>query len=373
MNASIETINLQSLNLPKRVLQPIKQLIKLDAVKPEEIPIVELILSNLPQPDMLLPWLVHYRGLGLARGYFKDILDMAVTFNRLVNPWWSKKRWQEEHDSLSRLATLKTLAEENIVYENQLVRDLLPESFPGYVISSSRRLGMEGLRQRHCVASYHHLLVANQNSAIISMFVDKCRWTCEVYRRDYSETPYLDVTQVKGLLNQPASAKVIHKIKNALGIEESANAPCPEEVSADYHDQLTALLPILRDRGVASVRVEFDGSGDSGSIEDVNFDAPEGFNEKEVIDWPNVVKVWDSETRAFKFSETIEPTPLVEIVERVTEDWLESTGVDWYNNDGGYGHFEFDVENARYGLDVNVRYTESSVEYSDEFEVELSE
>ncbi len=44
-------------------------------------------------------------------------------------------------------------------------------------------------------------------------------------------------------------------------------------------------------------------------------------------------------------------------------------GVDWYNNDGGYGDLVINVENGTVALDVNVRYTESTNEFWSERDI----
>ena len=82
-----------------------------------------------------------------------DVLHMAKQHQYRVNLWWSHWRWQEVHNLLARASTLKALATFNTQYQTDEIRNLLPKSFPGYLIRSSRRLGMEGLRQRHTKAA----------------------------------------------------------------------------------------------------------------------------------------------------------------------------------------------------------------------------
>jgi hypothetical protein len=53
-------------------------------------------------------------------------------------------------------------------------------------------------------------------------------------------------------------------------------------------------------------------------------------------------------------------------LEALTYDYLEETGVDWYNGDGGFGTLEIDVEAGTVRLNVDVRYTESATQFAAE-------
>lgn len=106
------------------------------------------------------------------------------------------------------------------------------------------------------------------------------------------------------------------------------------------------LLAILKAAGIARVRVEYSGSGDSGSINDVScFDSSD--NELPIehiaILWPNTHggQEFDAQTGRWltKRHEDTE-TPLNSALEDVCNSALEVTGLDWYNNDGGQGHLE---------------------------------
>lgn len=114
------------------------------------------------------------------------------------------------------------------------------------------------------------------------------------------------------------------------------------------------------------VRVEFDGSGDSGSIESVYL-ARNG--EEVTLDAP--IAVWKKGDSTFipeegwQYGEPVQET--IDIEEALKDhvyEALEKTDIDWYNNDGGFGHWEW---NANTGLEfaVNTRYTESNCEHSE--------
>jgi hypothetical protein len=100
---------------------------------------------------------------------------------------------------------------------------------------------------------------------------------------------------------------------------------------------------------VAKVDIEFYGSGDSGSVEDPTiemkpgFEKPEGLGKK-IIEWADV--------------------------------FLQGTGVDWYNNDGGQGslHFDLTVTPPHFFGDISVNETVSSEAMSwDEGAIESEE
>lgn len=69
--------------------------------------------------------------------------------------------------------------------------------------------------------------------------------------------------------------------------------------------------------GIEKITIRFAGSGDSGSIEEIDM-------------------VKDGQTTM------LDPEDFSKEVEDFAYDYLAGTGVDWYNNDGGQGTIEFD-------------------------------
>ncbi len=96
---------------------------------------------------------------------------------------------------------------------------------------------------------------------------------------------------------------------------------------------------------VNKVTIAFAGSGDSGSIEDIEI---EMVNDYEL--------------------DSIEKTSLKADLESWADTFLEGTGIDWYNNEGGQGEIVFDMSTVPLKLiahvDVNV------VSSSTEFQIE---
>lgn len=121
-----------------------------------------------------------------------------------------------------------------------------------------------------------------------------------------------------------------------------------------------ALFDTLAAAGITQVIVTFDGSGDSGQVEEIDARAGD-----EVTDLPEAKitinsPVWGSD-------EIKRSTMCVEAaIEQLAYDFLSETHGGWENNDGAYGEFIFDVATRSISLDYNERFT-SSEYYGHEF------
>lgn len=174
----------------------------------------------------LLGFAVTYLQLCSQSVPMKDTIQMAKALGRRLNLQWSASRWSNEHDRLARMMSLKRLAEENCRYDLAAYEGLMPARLPGYLIRSSRRLGMEGLRQRHCVADYHSLLQSGA-CAIASVFVNHQRWTVQLYTSG-NTSRRLRVGQVKTRLNADAPKEVRATIRAMFGdVGDPTAAPAP--------------------------------------------------------------------------------------------------------------------------------------------------
>ena len=133
-------------------------------------------------------------------------------------------------------------------------------------------------------------------------------------------------------------------------------------------ENLRRILPVLRAQGIENVTISFEGYGDSGSIEDISYAPCTNENIKEI---PVEHLCTASHFDDGQWLKTVTPqqSTLNEAIDELTYDYLEETGVDWYNNDGGYGELVIDVNAGTVALEVNVRYTESTTEYSAERDI----
>ena len=118
----------------------------------------------------------------------------------------------------------------------------------------------------------------------------------------------------------------------------------------------TALFDALAAASITSVLVHFDGSGDSGQIEDVH--ATTG-------DQPAEIPDGNIEIAQLRWGDAnIERTTLSvrDAIESLAYDFLEQTHGGWENNEGAYGEFTFDVAQRTITLDYNERV--ETCEYS---------
>ena len=354
--------------LPRKIAVPFLQLQKARQID-------DTALSSILDAGELVHDASRLLGFAIAFMYLRssgvpiiDVIRMAKSQKRRINLAWSASRWKTEHDRLSRAETLARLAEQQVHYAVTKFEQHLPETFPGYLIRSSKRLGMEGLRQRHCVASYHDQLMSG-HCAVASLFVDRQRWTVQLFLTGKLDAP-LRIGQIKTRFNGLPSNEVRSAIFNMLGIAQTVQTggvPVQQPHTYTYLDTLQRLLPILRANNVSRVSVWFDGSGDSGSIGEVNFDNQD-FNAG------NTVIEHMQSNRHFENGQWVEAEELTqssvhEAIDALTYDYLEQAGVDWYNDDGGYGDLVINVDEGTVFLDINVRHTESSNAFCQELEI----
>lgn len=117
------------------------------------------------------------------------------------------------------------------------------------------------------------------------------------------------------------------------------------------------LFDILAREGVETVIIQFEGSGDEGSLE--NSDLPDRIK-KVVIEGSRVSQgtVWHAggSTHRWKENCTVE-----EVLQSLCYEVLNIRHGGWENNDGAYGEFTFNVKERTAHLDFNERYTESEL------------
>lgn len=100
-----------------------------------------------------------------------------------------------------------------------------------------------------------------------------------------------------------------------------------DEVSEETYSEVLKIFEKIGENGEAVVR--FQGSGDDGSLE--------------------------SEISINGNYEDIS-VPIMDMLYK----WLEQTGIDWYNNEGGQGSFLFDSNNSEILLTIGINYEEES-------------
>lgn len=122
-----------------------------------------------------------------------------------------------------------------------------------------------------------------------------------------------------------------------------------------------ALLHALGGAAIAKVIVRFDGSGDSGQVEEVTAFGEDGAERPLPETHVELQKISFGEDAPTNLSE-----PLGEAIETLAYSLLQSSHGGWENNEGAYGEFTFDVAANLITLDHNERY-ETSQHFSHQF------
>ena len=110
-------------------------------------------------------------------------------------------------------------------------------------------------------------------------------------------------------------------------------------------NELLSIMYTLKDRGVTGIKIHYDGSGDSGAIEEINYTTEPCESPEDVDD---NVESWGG-------------TSLDEISDDAYEKFktfgyrLLNNVEDWYNNEGGYGDICICVPSGKYIINNNVR------------------
>ena len=162
---------------------------------------------------------------GRSTNYMYDALKMADQLGKKINILGGDNKIREIHNDLSREVAVRIITDENVTYKPHPVFDKLFKTIRP--IKSSRRLGVEGLRQKHCVASYHKRLKENDKTGIFSFVYKGERWTLEMKCSEKPKTAKriigtlteskavkVSINQLKGKRNSNANDEVRKYIKD---------------------------------------------------------------------------------------------------------------------------------------------------------------
>ncbi len=362
------------MRLPPKIRQPLLGLLAVGQLDENTVSVLLDAADAAGDARHLLGFAVGLLFMQSKRIPVADAIRMAKRQGRRISLGWSPKRWKAEHDRLSRAETLIRLGAENVAYDVSAYAVHLPERFSGYLIRSSRRLGMEGLRQRHCVASYHDL-VKHGSCAIACVFVDGQRWTVQLHRTDDPQRP-LRISQIKTRHNGRPDKAARERIYSILGIPLPQSVPAGsggEPDSRSHIRQMQQVLPVLRDAGIRSASVYFCGSGDSGSLDHVVYDPKDFDGAALTLELDQAKNRFNQEEGCWETTVEKATVSMNDAVESLVEDYLETTDVNWYNDSGGYGEFHLDVGTGTTSMEVNVNIEESQCEFDEELDIEPGE
>jgi hypothetical protein len=130
-----------------------------------------------------------------------------------------------------------------------------------------------------------------------------------------------------------------------------------------YHTNL--LFDTLAQTKVSSIEVDFEGCGDSGQIEAVDYTDANGKGIDEAYLDKVIVKgsaktsyhKWDEKKKEMVLTEAREGN-IREIIEEICYDKLGASHGGWEINEGSYGTFYFDVSTRKVRLEYNERIEE---------------
>ena len=118
----------------------------------------------------------------------------------------------------------------------------------------------------------------------------------------------------------------------------------------------------LADLGVTGIKVTYEGSGDSGAIENVVYTAEKlRKNEEDAFEDLNDLDVWGTDILNLSTLDSGLESDIAHFVEEQLLNDIE----DWWNNDGGYGNVCILVPSGKYKIVNDIRITEIESFYHD--------
>ena len=110
---------------------------------------------------------------------------------------------------------------------------------------------------------------------------------------------------------------------------------------------MTGLLLRLADLGITGIKVRYEGSGDSGAIEQIAYTHNSCETPKDV---DNEIDVWDHDYDLEKLDSV-----LYHEIYHFAENKILDDIEDWWNNDGGFGELCICIPSGKYMINNHVR------------------
>jgi len=115
---------------------------------------------------------------------------------------------------------------------------------------------------------------------------------------------------------------------------------------------MTSLLIQLADLGVTGIKIKYEGSGDSGCIEEVLYTIDKlSENEEDAFDAVKSLEPWDPAIRHLD----VLHSGLCSDIQNFAEEQILNDVEDWWNNEGGYGEMCILVPSGKYQVENNIR------------------
>lgn len=134
--------------------------------------------------------------------FIQDAISMAYKLNKTINLSWSSKRFKQEHDDNAMIIAELTSSFDNRELNINPIFTKFAEHNNIKLLTTTKELAMEGIKQAHCVANY-----SNQ---IDSGF-------CAIYRyKEYT----VQINRDKSVINNPLTIQQIRGYRNVSATEE---------------------------------------------------------------------------------------------------------------------------------------------------------
>ena len=115
---------------------------------------------------------------------------------------------------------------------------------------------------------------------------------------------------------------------------------------------MISLLIQLADLGVTGIKIKYEGSGDSGCIDDVLYTVDKlSENEEDAFDAVKSLESWDTGVKRLDMLHS----GLSSDIQNFAEEKILNDVEDWWNNEGGYGEMCILVPSGKYQVENNIR------------------
>jgi hypothetical protein len=102
----------------------------------------------------------------------------------------------------------------------------------------------------------------------------------------------------------------------------------------------------LVNQGIKKVSVNYEGSGDSGAIESIRITTDQYVTFDDLQTWEGGTDLNDYNSELYS------------LLEDYCQEMLLHDIEDWWNNDGGFGYVNIDVEEGTYEIQNSIRITD---------------
>ena len=109
---------------------------------------------------------------------------------------------------------------------------------------------------------------------------------------------------------------------------------------------LESIMIGLVNMGIKKVSVNYDGGGDSGAIESIRITTDQYVTFDDLQTWEGGIDLNDYNSELYT------------LLEDYCQEMLLNDIEDWWNNDGGFGYVNIDVEEGTYEIQNSIRFTD---------------